>query len=182
MGLMVYRGLPTPSAGGTLTTSSWSLRRWPWVFGLLNDERKKRLKGKKSNKRLSKRSFSLSTFLFLAAPSLSCHRARDRAAPLLESVLLAAARLAVAEMASRARRERCNRVIPAPFARSNVDEKKNRRFQSLSSSTTKHSPCSPASCPWAWALLCSRASACLRSGCPGRDGRPGRAWGTRQRP
>jgi hypothetical protein len=28
----VYRGLPTPSAAGTLTTSSWSLRRCPCLF------------------------------------------------------------------------------------------------------------------------------------------------------
>ena len=57
-----------------------------------------------------------------------------------------------------------------------------KRTISKSSFSTDHSPCSPAACPWVWALLCFRASACLRSGCPDREDRPGRAWGTRQRP
>ena len=74
---------------------------------------------------------------------------------------------------------RCNRVEEEEIP---LVARMKKRTISKSSFSTDHSPCSPAACPWVWALLCFRASACLRSGCPGREDRPGRAWGTRQRP
>lgn len=74
---------------------------------------------------------------------------------------------------------RCNRVEEEEIP---LVARMKKRTISKSSFSTDHSPCSPAAFPWVWALLCFRASACLRSGCPGREDRPGRAWGRRQRP
>lgn len=74
---------------------------------------------------------------------------------------------------------RCNRVEEEEIP---LVARMKKRTISKSSFSTDHSPCSPAAFPSVWALLCFRASACLRSGCPGREDRPGRAWGTRQRP
>ena len=92
------------------------------------EKRRRRL----SKKTLSTIFFSLDCSFFPFHYAFASHLARNRAAPLLESALLATAQLAVAEMAWRARTERCNSAKDDP-PRTHVDEvKKKKKKQTIS--------------------------------------------------